>query len=499
MQLAPHGALAARGISKRYPGVHALAGVDFDVNAGEVHALLGANGAGKSTLIKVIAGAVVPDEGELAMNGRPVPFGSPEESRRAGVAIVYQDMSLVGSLSVGENVLLGRWPMRRGMVDWLTLADQARTNLERVGLKVDPKAKVAGLAMAERQLVEMAKALSTHPQVLLLDEPTSALSGREAHRLFGIVNDLTNSGVAVIYVSHRLAEIIEIADRVTILRDGKVVASSLISEVTERDLARIVVGRELSTLPTVDRAGTSGNGHVLLSARDLGRPPRLRGVNLDLRAGEIVTAFGLVGSGRSELARVLFGLDPPTTGSISMNGKELHLRSPADAIALGMGYVAPDRALGVVARMPVSANITLASFSHIGRGPLVDREWEMSQSTRLIDELDIRVDSRRLAGTLSGGNQQKVTVGRWMCAGARILILDDPTRGIDVGAKAEVFGLVRKLAADGAAILYATSEIGEARDLGHRMLVMSAGRLVAEFDTSASEQQIMEAAGGLND
>ncbi|MCA1737196.1 MAG: ATP-binding cassette domain-containing protein, partial [Actinobacteria bacterium] len=234
--------------------MHALAGVDFDVNAGEVHALLGANGAGKSTLIKVIAGAVVPDEGELSMNGRPVPFGSPEESRRAGVAIVYQDMSLVGSLSVGENVLLGRWPMRRGMVDWLTLADQARTNLERVGLKVDAKAKVTGLAMAERQLVEMAKALSTHPQVLLLDEPTSALSGREAHRLFGIVNDLTNSGVAVIYVSHRLAEIIEIADRVTILRDGKVVSSNLISEVTERDLARLVVGRELSTLPTVDRA-----------------------------------------------------------------------------------------------------------------------------------------------------------------------------------------------------------------------------------------------------
>ncbi|MGH8958458.1 MAG: sugar ABC transporter ATP-binding protein [Acidimicrobiia bacterium] len=499
MQLAPHGALAARGISKLYPGVQALAGVDFEVDSGEVHALLGANGAGKSTLIKVIAGSVVPDTGELEVDGRTMPFGSPEGSRRAGVAIVYQEMSLVGSLSVAENVLLGRWPVRLGMVDWPTLADQARKHLDRVGLKVDPRAKVAGLGMAERQLVEMAKALSTHPQVLLLDEPTSALSGREAHRLFGIVNDLTTSGVAVIYVSHRLAEIIEIADRVTVLRDGKVVASNLITEVTERDLARLVVGRDLSTLATIDRAGTSGNARILLSARNLGRPPRLRGVDLDLRAGEIVTTFGLVGSGRSELARVLFGLDPPTTGSISMNGEGVHLRSPADAIALGMGYVAPDRALGVVARMPVSANITLASFSQIGRGPLVDREWEMSQSTRLIDELDIRVDSSRLAGTLSGGNQQKVTFGRWMCARARILILDDPTRGIDVGARAEVFGLVRQLAADGAAILYGTSEIGEARDLGHRMLVMSAGRLVAEFDPSASEQQIMEAAGGLHD
>jgi len=500
VQLAPHGALAARGISKLYPGVQALAGVDFDVDAGEVHALLGANGAGKSTLIKVIAGAVVPDTGELKVDGRPVPFGSPEESRRAGVAIVYQEMSLVGSLSVAENVLLGRWPGRRGLVDWPALADEAKTHLDRVGLKVGLGVKVSELGMAERQLVEMAKALSTDPRVLLLDEPTSALSGREARRLFEIVSDLTDSGVAVIYVSHRLAEIIEIADQVTVLRDGRVVASDPISEVTERDLARMVVGRELSTSAKVDKTETPNDGRVLLSARDLGRPPRLRGVDLDLRAGEIVTTFGLVGSGRSELARVLFGLDPPTTGSISMNGEEVHLRSPADAIALGMGYVAPDRALGVVSRMPVSANITLASFRQIGRGPLVDREWERSQSTRLIDELDIRVDSAdRLAGTLSGGNQQKVTLGRWMCAGARILILDDPTRGIDVGTKAEVFGLVRKLAADGAAILYGTSEIGEARDLGHRMLVMSAGRLVAEFDTSANEQQIMEAAGGLHD
>ncbi len=464
-----------------------------------MHALLGENGAGKSTLIKVIAGAVVPDAGELEVGGRPMPFGSPERSRRAGVAIVYQEMSLVGSLTVTENVLLGRWPGRRGFVDWRTLEDQARRHLDRVGLEVDPEAKVSKLGMAQRQLVEMAKALSTDPRVLLLDEPTSALSERESRRLFEIVSDLTGSGVAVIYVSHRLAEIIQIADRVTVLRDGKRVASHPITEVTERDLARMVVGRKLVGSGEGHRTVTSKQGPVLLRARNLGRPPQLREVDLDLRAGEIVTTFGLVGSGRSELARVLFGLDPPVTGSIWIGGEEVLLRSPADAIALGMGYVAPDRAMGVVSRLPLSANITLASFLQVGRGPLVDREWERTETLRLIDQLDIRVDSPdRLAGTLSGGNQQKVTLGRWMCAEARILIMDDPTRGIDVGAKAEVFRLVRRLADEGSGILYGTTELGEARDPGHRILVMSAGRLVAEFDPTVSEHQIMEAAGGLN-
>lgn len=499
MQLAAHRALVARGLGKHYPGVQALSGVDFEVDAGEVHALLGENGAGKSTLIKVIAGSVVPDVGELEVNGQVVPFGSPEKSRKAGVAIVYQEMSLVGSLSVAENVLLGRWPGRRGLVDWTALRRNVVRHLERVGLEVDPERKVSTLGMAERQLVEMAKALSTDPRVLLLDEPTSALSTHEAQRLFQIVSDLTEAGVAVIYVSHRLAEIMQIADRVTVLRDGERVARHDITEVNEHDLARLVVGHELSPSSGDDEASKGVHGEVLLRTRKLGRPPRLREVDLELKAGEIVTTFGLVGSGRTELARVLFGLDPPTAGTIEVNGEEVHLRSPADAIALGMGYVAPDRALGVVAALSVAANITLASFQTAGRGPLVDREWERSQTHRLIEELNIRVDSpERLAGTLSGGNQQKVTLARWMCAGARILILDDPTRGIDIGAKAEVFRLVRRLAAEGSAILYGTSEMGEARDLGDRILVMYAGKVVAEFDPSVSDQQIMETAGGLH-
>ncbi|HLF43376.1 MAG TPA: sugar ABC transporter ATP-binding protein [Acidimicrobiia bacterium] len=467
--------------------------------AGEVHALLGENGAGKSTLIKVIAGAVVPDGGELEVGGRSVGFGSPEQSRKAGISIVYQEMSLVASLSVSENVLLGRWPGRRGGVDWRSLRQQAKPYVDRVGLNVDPEIRVSRLGMAERQLVEIAKALSTDPRVLLLDEPTSALSGPEARRLFEIISDLTTLGVAVIYVSHRLREIMEIADRVTVLRDGRVVASHPVSEVTERGLARMVVGRELAIDDRVAETTALTGGAVVLEARNLGRPPHMSGVDLDLKSGEVVAAFGLVGSGRSELARVLFGLDPPTTGTIAIDGKAVTLKSPEDSIALGMGYVAPDRALGVVSRLSVAANLTLASYGRVGRGPLVDRDWEQSEADRLVDDLDIRVESTdQPAGSLSGGNQQKVTLGRWMCAGSRILILDDPTRGIDVGAKAEVFRLVRKLASDGASIFYGTSEIAEARQLGHRILVMAKGRVVGEFSPSATEDQIMGAAGGLD-
>ena len=499
MQLTPGGALAARGIDKRYPGVQALAGVDFDVDAGEVHALLGENGAGKSTLIKVVAGAVIPDGGELEVGGRLIGFGSPELSRKAGISIVYQEMSLVPSMSVSENVLLGRWPGRHWGVDWRSLKEQAQRYVDRVGLDLDPQVRVSKLGMAERQLVEIAKALSTNPRVLLLDEPTSALSGPEARRLFQIISDLKGLGVAIIYVSHRLKEIMEIADRVTVLRDGRVVASRPVSEVTERDLARMVVGRDVAIGEPHAETTVSSSKAVVLQARDLGRPPQMTGVDLDMKAGEIVTAFGLVGSGRSELARVLFGLDPPTTGTIEIDGKAVTLKSPEDSIALGMGYVAPDRALGIVARLPVAANITLASFRRTGRGPLVDRDWEQSEADRLVEELDIRLESTgRPAGTLSGGNQQKVILGRWMCAGSRILILDDPTRGIDVGAKAEVFRLVRRLAADGASIFYGTSEIAEARELGHRILVMAKGRVVGEFSPSATEDQIMGAAGGLD-
>lgn len=499
MRVTPDGVLVARGVTKQYPGVRALAGVDLTVDAGEVHALLGENGAGKSTLMKVIAGSVLPDSGEVVVGGKPLWFGSPEDSRAAGIAIVYQELSLVPFLTVAENVVLGQWPGGLGFVSWEELRSEALRHLRRVGLDVPADARVAELGMAERQLVEMAKALSTDPEVLLLDEPTSALSETEAHRLFEIIADLTGSGVAVIYVSHRLSEVMKIADRVTVLRDGALVATKGISDVSEGDLARMMVGREVSGPVGGDNRSISARAAApILRVRGLGRPPRLRDVDLDLWSGEIVSVFGLVGSGRSELARVLFGLEPPTAGTVELEGEEVQLRSPADAIDKGMGYVAPDRALGVVPRLSVAANITLASFQRHGRSPLLDEEWERSESARFVDELDVRVDSiERLAGGLSGGNQQKVILGRWLCTGARIFILDDPTRGIDVGAKEEVFRLVRRLAESGSAVLYGTSELVEARALGHRILVLSAGRIAAELSPDAAEEEIMAAAGGV--
>jgi ABC-type sugar transport system ATPase subunit len=491
--------LELQGARKAYPGVRALQGVDLGVERGEVHALLGENGAGKSTLMKVVAGSVTPDAGRMTVDGNPVPLGSLAAAKASGVALVYQDLSLVPQLTVGENVLLGRWPTTRwGTVAWEELHATARRHLGRIGLNVDPRRRVDELGMAERQLVEIAKALSGDVRVLLLDEPTSALSDPEGRRLFGIVRDLTASGVAVVYVSHRLPEVLEIADRISVLRDGQLVGTVRASDVDEARLARMMVGRAVGGGAAAP-APVAGNGAPLaIRASGLARPPRLKPVDLELRAGEVVAVFGLVGSGRTRLARTLFGLEPATDGTLEVAGRPVRIASPADAIALGIGYLGEDRAAGIVPRMTLAENITLASLPRLGRGWLLAGGQERQLARRFADELDIRASLDRPAETLSGGNQQKLVLARWLCSNARVLVLDDPTRGIDVGAKEEVFRLVRRLAGDGAAILYLTSETREARTLADRVLIMAGGRIARTVDPDAPEEEMMAAAGGVH-
>jgi ABC-type sugar transport system ATPase subunit len=491
--------LKAERVSKSYPGVQALADVAFDIDPGEVHALLGENGAGKSTLMKVLAGSVMPDSGSLTVDGVDLPLGSLEAARDKGVAIVYQELSLVPPLSVAENVMLGHWPTgRAGLIDWDALHEQAREHLEQIGLTVDSNARVRSLGMAERQLVEVAKALSNNAKVLLLDEPTSALSERESTHLFERIRDLKSSGVGIVYVSHRLSEVLDIADRITVLRDGRTVATIGAHEVAETDLAQMMVGREVEAAPSASTRSTdTSDGKVLLEATGLGRPPRLKAVALKIHAGEIVGVFGLVGAGRTRLARTLFGLEPATEGTLWIMGEPVTVASPADAIARGLGYLGEDRSMGIIPRMRVAENITLASLEEISRGVAIDFSKERELAGRYVNELAIRTPSLdRLAMTLSGGNQQKVVLARWLCSNSHVLILDDPTRGIDVGAKEEVFKLVRRLAEGGMGILYMTSEIREARALSHRLLVMAGGRVVGSVKPTSPEDEIMALAGG---
>jgi ABC-type sugar transport system ATPase subunit len=490
--------LDAQGIEKSYPGVKALAGVDLSVDPGEVHALLGENGAGKSTLMKVIAGSVTPEAGTLLLDGAELPFGNSEGSRDRGIGIVYQELSLVPQRSVAENVVLGRWPRTRfGTVDWKRLGPEARRHLDRVGLAVDETCSVAELGMAERQQVELAKALSSEVRVLLLDEPTSALSEREATRLFQIIRELKADGVAILYVSHRLTEILEIADRITVLRDGQLVDTVGAEGVEETQLAQMMLGRKTGMGERTETPVLLPGAPVVLRARGLSRLPRLKPVDLELREGEIVGVFGLVGAGRTRLARTLFGLEPATGGELEVGGRRIRIDSPVKAIGAGLGYVGEDRAAGLVPRMSVASNITLASLTEVARGPVVDFGAERDIARRYADELAIRTSSIDApVESLSGGNQQKVVLARWTCSKARVLVLDDPTRGIDVGAKEEVFRLVRELSARGVATLYLTSEIREARVLAHRVLVMSDGRVVKRVSPETEEEEIMAAAGG---
>ncbi|MEW2392252.1 sugar ABC transporter ATP-binding protein [Streptomyces venezuelae] len=489
--------LAAHGLSKSFGAVRALRDVSLELHAGEVHALAGENGAGKSTLIKTLAGVHRPDTGSLSLDGEPVVFQGPGAARDAGVAVIYQEPTLFPDLSVAENIFMGRRPRRSlGRVDHKAVRAAARSLFARLAVDLDPEQPARGLSIADQQIVEIAKALSFDARVLIMDEPTAALTGSEVARLFGVVRALREQGAAVLFISHRLEEIFALCRRVTTLRDGALIASEPLDGLTEDDLVRRMVGRDLDELYPKQHTRP---GDVALSVRRLTREGVFTDVSFDVRRGEIVGLAGLVGAGRSEVARAVFGVDRWDAGTVEVQGKALPNGAPSAAMAAGLALVPEDRrAQGLVMGMSIERNIGLTGLRTTVRAGLVDRGAERS---RALDwALRLQVKYARIAdavGTLSGGNQQKVVLAKWLATGPRVLIVDEPTRGIDVGTKAEVHRLLSELAADGVAVLMISSDLPEILGMADRVLVMHEGRLTAEIPRAgATEESVMAAATG---
>jgi ABC-type sugar transport system ATPase subunit len=496
-QAAPPYALEMTGITKRFPGVQALAGVDLRVSSGHIHAVVGENGAGKSTLMKILAGAYGADAGSIVMEGRPVAFSSPHESQALGVGMVFQELNLVADLSVAENIYLGRQPIRRfGIVDRRGLREQATALLASLGAPIDATSLVRDLSVGQQQMVEIAKVYSQDPRILVLDEPTSALTEHETDILFATLRRLRSEGIAIIFISHRLKEVLAIADEVTVLRDGKLVGSRPIGELTAAEIVKMMVGRDVSDLfpkAVVDI------GDVVLEVRGYSRSGVFSDVSFTVRAGEVLGLAGLVGAGRTEVARSIFGLDPHDAGEVRIDGQRVRVRGPRDAVKAHMGYVPEDRKKdGLVLGLSVRSNTVLSVLSDLARVGWITRRMETPTVDAMIERFRLRPpDPERTVATLSGGNQQKVVMGRWTVATPRVLFLDEPTRGVDVGAKAEIHQLMGELARQGVAIVMISSELPEILSASDRILVLHEGRITAELPRAeATEERIMMAATG---
>jgi len=490
--------LELRGISKRFAGVRALREVDLDLAEGAVHALVGENGAGKSTLVKILAGVHHPDEGEIRLAGAPLVLAGPAAARDRGIAVMHQQPNLFPDLDVAENVFAGRLPIARfGRVDWRRARSAAAGLLARLGVSLDVAAPVRGLSVADQQLVEVAKALSLDARVLVMDEPTAALSGREVDRLFATVRQLREHGVAVLFVNHRLEEVFALADRVTVLRDGRHVITAPIAELTPAETIRHMVGRQLDSLyPKQD----ARPGEPALEVAGLTRAGVFRDVSFTVRRGEIVALAGLVGAGRTEVARALFGIDRADAGEVRVGGRPVHAASPGDAMRAGLAYVPEDRHdQGLVLDFSIAANVSLPVLARLSRLlGVVDRGGERALAGGYAERLQIRATGvDQPAAGLSGGNQQKVVIAKWLATRPAVLILDEPTRGIDIGAKAEVHRIVSGLAAEGMAILLISSELPEVLGMADRVIVLHEGRVAASLTREeATQEEIMTAATG---
>ncbi|WP_329047135.1 sugar ABC transporter ATP-binding protein [Amycolatopsis sp. NBC_01488] len=489
--------LEVRGVTKSFGAVAAVDGVSFGLYPGEAHALVGENGAGKSTIVKMLAGVHKPDDGTLLLDGQPVEFGSPADAKAAGIAVIYQEPTLFPDLSVAENIVMGRHPRKGlGRIDRAAIRAEAERLFTRLGVRIDPARPARGLSIADQQIVEIAKALSADARVLVMDEPTAALSRVEVDRLFGVARALREEGAAIMFISHRFEEITELCQRVTIMRDGKHVSTDLVDDVTVDDMVKRMVGRDLDALfPKQDVEP----GAVVLEVEGLAREGVFRDISFSVRAGEIVAFAGLVGSGRSEVVQAVFGVDERDAGVVKVSGKKLKAHSSRAAMAAGMALVPEDRRQqGLIMDLSIERNVTLPRSRALSKLGFLTGASERQEARRWTERL--RTKYRRLAdpvGTLSGGNQQKVVLAKWLAMAPKVLIVDEPTRGIDVGTKAEVHRLMSALAAEGVAIVMVSSELPEVLGMADRVLVMREGRLVAELPRAdATEDAVMFAAMG---
>jgi rhamnose transport system ATP-binding protein len=484
-------------ISKAFGAVQALREVELALYPGEVHALVGENGAGKSTLVKILAGVYQPDSGQLRVDGTEIVMHGPADARGFGIAVIHQHPTLFPDLDVAENVYVGRQPRdRAGRVDWRRMYREVDELLTSLGVRIGVRSPVRGLSVADQQLVEIAKALSLNARVLIMDEPTASLSAREVDDLFAIVRLLRERGVAILFVSHRMDEIFSLSDRITIFRDGSYVLTAPTGELTVDATIRHMVGRELGALFPKE---TATIGDVVLQADGLTRVGYFRDISFDLRRGEIVGLFGLVGAGRSEVARAIFGVDRLESGQVRLDGRAITIDSPATALRLGLAYVPEDRhGQGLVLSFPISANVTLPILPKLSPWGLLDRRRERSLARSFGERLQVKAAGiDQAVSALSGGNQQKVVLAKWLATEPRVLMLDEPTRGIDIGTKAEVHRIISHLATEGLAILLISSELPEVLAMADRIVVLHEGRVTGRFERGEADQErVMRAATG---
>ncbi|MFB8175018.1 sugar ABC transporter ATP-binding protein [Streptomyces sp. NPDC055966] len=487
----PDELLRIEGIRKTFPGVVALDGVDFDLRRGEVHVLLGENGAGKSTLIKMLSGAYTPDGGRILVDGRETRIHGAQDAERLGIATIYQEFNLVPDLTVAENIFLGRQPRRFGMIDRKTMEADAAALLARVGVDVSPRAHVRELGIARLQMVEIAKALSLDARVLIMDEPTAVLTSEEVEKLFGIVRSLRADGVGIVFITHHLEEIAALGDRVTVIRDGRSVGE-VPAATPEEELVRLMVGRSIEQQYPRQRAE---RGAALLSVEGLTRDGVFHDVGFEVHAGEVVGIAGLVGAGRTEVVRAVFGADPYDGGVVRVSGDRLRRHDVNAAMAAGIGLVPEDRkGQGLVLDASVEENLGLVTMRAASRGGFVDRKGQHDAARRIAEQLGVRMAGLgQQVRTLSGGNQQKVVIGKWLLADTKVLILDEPTRGIDVGAKVEIYQLINELTAAGAAVLMISSDLPEVLGMSDRVLVMAQGRIAGELSAADATQDAVMA------